>query len=56
MFLDYYSYNRYHETLNNVTLVGVYFGRYREILNTKDQIKRNTLELRRKQNFKIRVS
>ena len=55
-FVDYYNNHRYHEALNNVTPSDVYLGRHREILTKRDQIKRKTLELRRKQNFSSRVA
>ena len=56
LFLDYYNNHRYHESLNNVTLANVYFGRNREILTKRDQIKRKTLALKRKQNLKTKVA
>jgi hypothetical protein len=55
-FVGYYNNHRYHESLNNVTPADVYFGRNREILAKRDQIKRKTLAMRRKQNLKIRVA
>ena len=55
-FVDYYNNHRYHESLNNVTPADVYFGRNRQILTKRDQIKRKTLALRRKQNLKKRVA
>jgi putative transposase len=55
-FVDYYNNHRYHEALNNVTPADVYFGRRRKILTKRDQIKRKTLKLRRKQNLKARVA
>ena len=55
-FVDYYNNHRYHESLNNVTPADVYFSRHREILTKRDQIKRKTLALRRKQNLKTRVA
>ena len=55
-FVDYYNNHRYHEALNNVTPSDVYLGRHREILTKRDQIKRKTLALRRKQNLKARVA
>jgi len=48
--------HRYHESLNNVTPADVYFGRNREILTKRDQIKRKTLALRRKQNLNTKVA
>ena len=55
-FVDYYNNHRYHESLNNVTPADVYFGRRREILTKRDQIKRKTLAMRRKQNLRTRVA
>jgi len=55
-FVDYYNNHRYHESLNNVTPSDVYFDRHREILTKRDQIKRKTLALRRKQNLNTRVA
>ncbi len=55
-FVDYYNNHRYHESLNNVTPADVYFGQNREILTKRDQIKRKTLALRRKQNLNTRVA
>jgi len=39
-----------------VTPADVYFGRNREILTKRDQIKRKTLALRRKQNLNTKVA
>ena len=47
-FVDYYNNHRYHESLNNVTPADVYFGRHREILTKRDQIKRKTLAMSEK--------
>jgi putative transposase len=44
-FVDHYNHKRYHESLNNVTLGDVYFGRDKAIL--RERIKRKTLETRR---------
>ena len=55
-FVDYYNNHRYHEALNNVTPADVYFDRRREILTKRDQIKRKTLELRKRQNLKTRAA
>jgi RNA-directed DNA polymerase len=46
--VGHYNNHRYHEALNNVAPAGLYFGRHREILTTRDRIKRNTLAFRRK--------
>ena len=51
-FVEYYNNERVHESLKNVTPADVYHGRRREILTKRDQLKRKTLALRRKQNLK----
>lgn len=50
VFVDYYNNHRYHEALNNVTPADVYYGRDRDILEKRKQIKQKTMRLRRKQN------
>jgi transposase InsO family protein len=55
-FVDYYNNHRYHESLNNVTPADVYFRRHREILTKRDQTKRKTLALRKKQKLNTRVA
>jgi putative transposase len=51
-FVEYYNNERYHESLNNLTPVDVYFGRARQILSRRDKIKRETMRLRRYHNLK----
>jgi putative transposase len=51
-FIEYYNNRRYHESLENVTPADVYFGRNREIISRREQLKKQTLELRRNQNLK----
>ena len=46
-FVDYYNYQSYHESLNNVTPADLYFGRDKDILKQRETIKRKTLETRR---------
>lgn len=48
-FIDHYNYQRYHESLSNVTPADVYFGRAQSILNRRERIKRKTIETRRLQ-------
>jgi putative transposase len=49
VFVDYYNNHRYHEALKNVTPADVYYGRDRELLERRKQIKQKTMLLRRKQ-------
>jgi hypothetical protein len=55
-FVSYYNNYRYHEALNNVTPADVYYGKDREILNRREQIKEETLWLRRRQNCSLRIA
>jgi len=52
-FIEYYNNRRYHESLNNVTPADVYFGRNKEIESRREQLKNQTLQLRRVQNLTI---
>lgn len=45
----YYNNERYHESLNNVTPADVYFGREKEIIEKRNELKEQTLALRRQQ-------
>jgi transposase InsO family protein len=47
-FVAYYNYQRYHESLDNLTPADVYFGREKEVLSKREEIKRRTL-MQRKQ-------
>lgn len=49
-FVAYYNNQRYHESLDNLTPADVYFGRAKEVLSKRDEIKRKTLQQRRLQN------
>jgi putative transposase len=49
-FVHYYNNERYHESLNNVTPADVYFGRNRQIETRREQLKKQTMYLRRIQN------
>ena len=51
-FVDHYNYQRYHESINNLTPADVYFGRGQAILKQRERIKRKTMETRRLQNRK----
>ena len=50
-FVEYYNNERYHEALNNVTPADVYYGRHREIITRREQIKRKTLRARKRYNL-----
>ena len=52
-FVEYYNYQRYHESLNNLTPADVYYGRSRDILTKRDIIKRKTMRLRKQQNLGV---
>ena len=49
-FVHYYNNERYHESLNNVTPADVYLGRNGQIEERREQLKKQTLYLRRAQN------
>lgn len=55
-FVKYYSQERYHESLDNLTPADVYFGREKEVLTRQEQIKERTLRQRRLQNMQTPVS
>lgn len=46
-FVDYYNYHRYHESLDNLTPANIFFGRQKEVLSKREEIKILTLEQRR---------
>jgi transposase InsO family protein len=50
-FVNYYNHQRYHESLDNLTPADVYFGRAKEVLTKRDQIKKQTLQQRRLHNL-----
>ena len=47
-FVEYYNHARYHEALDNLTPADVYFGRAKEVMDRRKEIKRRTLETRRR--------
>lgn len=49
-FVVYYNQHRYHEGLDNLRPADVYFGRAKEILTRREQVKRQTLHQRRMDN------
>ena len=56
LFVDYYNYHRYHESLNNVIPADVYYDRDKKILQRREQIKRKTMLMRRRQNCGLRLA
>ena len=52
-FVEYYNHHRYYESLNNLTLADVYFGRAKEVLNRREEIKKKTLRQRRLRNLQF---
>jgi len=56
LFVDYYNNYRYHEALDNITPADVYHGKRWEILTRRDQIKKKTMRLRRKQNRALMIA
>ena len=51
-FVDHYNHRRYHESLDNLTPADVYFGRGQNILEMRKEIKRRTIEQRRRNHLK----
>ena len=51
-FVEHYNHRRYHESLNNLTPADIYFGCGQAILDRREEVKRKTIEQRRKQHFK----
>ena len=47
-FISYYNHERYHESLDNLTPADVFYGRDQDILEQRQQIKHNTMSMRRK--------
>jgi len=52
-FVNYYNHQRYHESLDNLTPADVYFGRAKEVLTKRDQIKKQTFQQRRLLNLQL---
>jgi len=56
LFIEYYNNHRYHEALNNLKPVDVYYGRSREILTNRKRIKKKTMLQRRRYNYSLKVA
>ena len=50
-FVDYYNYERVHESLDNMTPADVYNGRTQEIQTLRDIVKKETMQQRRRKNL-----
>ena len=50
-FVEYYNNQRYHESLDNMTPVSIYYGKEKEVQSERNKIKRETMALRRQQNL-----
>ena len=55
-FVVYYNRQRYHEALDNLTPDDVFFGRDQIILSRREEVKRQTIRLRRQQYFEHRLA
>ena len=55
-FVEFYNHQRYHEALDNMTPADVFFGRQKEVLSKREEIKRRTLQQRRLHNSQTPVS
>jgi len=55
-FVNFYNNHRYHESLRNVTPADVYFGRQKDVLNRRKEIKLETIRERRKINQQSKKS
>lgn len=52
-FAEHYNHQRYHKSLNNVTLADGHFGRAASIIKQSEGIKQQTIEYRRLQHHKL---
>ena len=55
IFVQYYSYQRYHESLDNVTPADVYFGRAVQIQEQRKRIEERTMK-QRNQNYEKAIA
>jgi len=54
-FVEYYNHQRYHESLDNLTPADMFYGRAKEVLTRRQEIKLRTLQERRLQNLRAAV-
>ncbi|MFC1562734.1 transposase [candidate division KSB1 bacterium] len=54
-FVEYYNNHRYHESLNNIIPADVYYGKDKKIISMRENIKKQTMTLRRAQNLTKKV-
>jgi len=54
-FVEHYNNQRYQESLDNLTPADVYYGRDKDILTKREEIKKRTLKRRKQQNMKEQV-
>jgi transposase InsO family protein len=50
-FVGFYNYERYHESLHNLTPADVFYGRGQQILERRERIKRKTLAMRKAMHY-----
>jgi len=50
-FVEYYNNQRYHDSLDNMIPVSIYYGKEKEVQSEREKIKRDTMVLRRQQNL-----
>ena len=48
-FVHYYNYERYHESINNVTPAQKYYGKSNQVLERRNKIKQETIKKRKQQ-------
>ena len=54
-FIEYYNHERYHEFINNLTPADVFYGRGQKILDRRQQVKLNTLAMRKQMHYHNRL-
>ena len=50
-FVEYSNNQRYHQSLDNMTPVSIYYRKEKEVQSKRDKIKRDTMSLRHQQNL-----